>query len=69
MSAGPSQDEAQSIAEDPLLVQQLWLIKNGIPFDIAMSIDVAEGKAWAVIFGQFEGGEYDWAANRWKDRT
>lgn len=46
----------------------LWLVKNGVPYDIAMTLDDAERLAYAVIFGQFEGSVFDWTRGQWKER-
>jgi hypothetical protein len=59
---------AEEIANDPIVIQTLWLVKNGIPYDIAASLDFVEAKAWAIIFGTFEGGSYDWRSDRWNKR-
>jgi hypothetical protein len=44
----------------------LFLIKNGIPFDVAFSLEPAELKAWGIVFNQFEGARYDWKSDSWE---
>ena len=50
-------------------MQCLWLVKNGVPFDVAFSVDEDTLKGWTVLFGKFEGGEFDWDADRWRERS
>jgi hypothetical protein len=37
-----------------------------VPYDIALDLDAAERLAYLVIFGGFEGLDFDWNAMRWK---
>jgi len=47
----------------------LWLVKNGIPYDIAMNLDDVERLAYAVIMGQFDGNSFNWDRGQWKERA
>ncbi len=47
----------------------LYLVKNGIPFDVAASLDDEERLAWSVIFGEFEGGHFEWETLSWKKES
>lgn len=47
-------DIAKLIAEDDDLKQRLWLIKNGIPFNVAFSLSHEQVFAFAIIFSEFE---------------
>jgi len=47
-------------------VDCLYLVKNGVPFDVAFSLPVDERLAWVVAMGRFDGLDYDWSAQRWK---
>lgn len=39
----------------------LWLVRNGIPFDIAFGLDEKKRTAWAIVFSEFESGKtYNW---------
>ncbi|MFO0906774.1 MAG: hypothetical protein U0835_00140 [Isosphaeraceae bacterium] len=38
-----------------------------MPFDVAFSLPHDEATAWAIIFGQFEGNEWDWGRMAWKE--
>jgi hypothetical protein len=53
------QDMARVLIDDPELNETLWLIKNGIPFDVAWSLDQTERYVWSIIFGIFEGGNFN----------
>jgi hypothetical protein len=48
--------------------QRIWLVKNGIPFDVAFAVDAATSSAWAIMFQEFEGAEFDLHTMRFKDR-
>jgi hypothetical protein len=43
-----------------------WVIKNGVPFDVAYSLDEEELWAYSIVFAQFENGgkEFDWSSMR-----
>lgn len=56
---------ARKIAEDPYINHVLWLIHNGIPYDVAFSLPLNQLKAWAIIFSTFNGREYDWDKEEW----
>jgi len=40
-----------------------------VPFDVAFSLPPEDRLAWVVALGQLDGGEFDFAALRWKDRA
>jgi hypothetical protein len=44
----------------------LYLVKNGVPFDVAFSLVEDERAAWVVIMGRFNGLIYDWTDRCWK---
>ena len=46
----------------------MFLVKNGVPFDVAFSLDDEERSAWAIIFCQFEGNKFDWTRGRWAEK-
>jgi len=43
-------------------------VKNGVPFDVAFSWPDDWALAAHVIFGQFDGGEWDWRERKWVKR-
>lgn len=51
----------------------LGLIKSGVPYTVAFDGDAptalnqTEKIAFTVIFGELEGGEFDWSTGRFKD--
>lgn len=53
---------------DGELREQLWLVKHGVPFDVAFSLDRTERMAWSVIMGEFEGGTFNWSSGTWDRR-
>jgi hypothetical protein len=48
-------------------VDCLYLVRNGVPFDVAFSLSESERLAWIVAFGTLDGREFDWFAMRWKE--
>jgi hypothetical protein len=42
----------------------LWLVKNGIPFDVAFGLDDVTRTAWGIAFSEMEGARFDWT--RWE---
>lgn len=52
------------MSRDPWLHQSLYLVKCGVPYELAMEMDDAERLAHAVIFAEFEGSGFDWQAMR-----
>ena len=57
----------QAIVANPILRAQLWLVKNHVPFDVAHALDVIELEAWSIILSEFEGREYDFGTDSWKE--
>jgi len=51
-----------------MMVWRLYLIRNGVPFDVAFSLPADERLAWVVALGTLDGGEFDFLSMRWKDR-
>lgn len=43
----------------------LYLVRNGVPFDVAFSLDAEERTAWVVVFGEMDGRVWDWRAMQW----
>ena len=59
---------ARQIAGDSDISDRLYLVRNGIPFDVAMSLDPEVRVAWVVILGQQDGHEFDWDTLTWSKR-
>jgi hypothetical protein len=48
--------------------QCLWLIKNGIPFDVAFALDDTKRTAWCLIFSEMERGKrYNFDSRTFED--
>jgi hypothetical protein len=43
-------------------------VTNGVPFDVAFSLDETMRLAWIVAIGRLKGGVFDFAAMQWKER-
>jgi hypothetical protein len=39
----------------------LWLVKHGIPFDVAFELDDVTRAAWCIVFSEMEGRTFDWS--------
>lgn len=46
----------------------LWLVKNGIPFDVAFGIDDVTRAAWCIVFSEMEGNTFDFNTMAFKDK-
>lgn len=47
--------------------QALWLVKNGVPFDVAFALDEAKRTAWSIIFSELGSGkQYNFAARKYE---
>jgi hypothetical protein len=44
----------------------LYLVRNGVPFDVAFSLAPSERLAWVVALGQLDGFAFDWASMSWR---
>lgn len=40
----------------------LFLVKNGVPFDVAFELEEIERAAWSIIFSEMNGAKFDWNA-------
>ena len=38
----------------------MWLVKCGIPFDVAFDLDYEMRQALSIIAGELEGGKFNW---------
>jgi len=46
----------------------MYLVKNGVPFDVAFAADDERALAMYVVLGEFEGNTWDWDAMNWIKR-
>ena len=47
---------------------RVHLVKNNVPFDVAMSFDETDLLAWNVILNELDGAAFDWDNMRWRKR-
>lgn len=40
----------------------LWLVKNGIPFDVAFSLSDTHRAAWCIVFSELGGRKFNWTS-------
>lgn len=45
---------------------RLWLVKNGVPYDVAFSLPEVDVAAYGIVFNEFAGEEYDFNRMQWK---
>jgi hypothetical protein len=56
----------KKISEDPATCAALNLVRHGVPFDVAFSLDWPELNGWNVALGRMTTGRsYDWAGDSW----
>ncbi len=48
-------------------MDSLFLVRNGVPFDIAFTLPARERLAWVVVMGCLGGREFDWSTETWRD--
>lgn len=60
-------EKAKKIFENEGIRQALWLIKNGIPYDVALSLDDEELFAYCIIFSELEGSKFNWKLMRFEE--
>ncbi len=46
----------------------MYLVKYGVPFDVALAASDEWALAAFVVLGEFEGNEWDWDRMTWKER-
>jgi len=45
----------------------LFLIKHGIPFDVAFEVDDVTRAAWAIIFSEIDGAKFNFSTMEFED--
>jgi hypothetical protein len=48
------------------LIDCLYLVRNGVPFDVAFTLSEADRLAYVVALGTLDGRVFDWQAMCWK---
>jgi hypothetical protein len=46
----------------------LWLVKNGVPYDVAFDLDADDLLAHTIVMGEFEGSKWSWDDMAWEKR-
>lgn len=54
------------IAEFAPLRDCLFLVKNGVPYDVAMGLDAEERTAYVIILSELDGGKFNWSTGSWE---
>jgi hypothetical protein len=44
------------------------LTYHGVPYDVAFSLPELDVQAYGIIFGEFEGNEFDFNRMTWKEK-
>lgn len=44
------------------------LVRLGVPYDVAFSLDPADRIAHLVVLGEYEGNTFDWSAGEWEQK-
>lgn len=47
--------------------EALWLVSNGVPWDVAMDMDAVDRQAFAIIFSEFQGHKFNTRTMRFED--
>ena len=51
-------------------MDSLYLVRNGVPFDVAFSLPADERLAWVAIMGRLATGRtFDWSTQTWSDQA
>lgn len=43
-----------------------YLVRNGVPYDVAYSLPDDEVMSECIAFGILDGGEWDWTKMKWR---
>ncbi|MDA8112643.1 MAG: hypothetical protein M0T83_09335 [Nitrospiraceae bacterium] len=46
-----------------------YLVKNGVPFDVACSMEDEDLVAWEIAFGELDGGTFNWSRMQFEEPT
>jgi hypothetical protein len=49
--------------------QVAYLVKNGVPYEVAMHMSAARRLAWSVTFGELDGQRFDWDSMAWEPKN
>ncbi|MBW4024945.1 MAG: hypothetical protein HIU92_17750 [Proteobacteria bacterium] len=54
------------MSRHPDLIECLYLVKNGVPFETAFALPLVWRRAFAVAIGEMAGAKYDWQTFGWE---
>jgi hypothetical protein len=54
------------MTEAPGLRDALFLVSKGVPYSQAMGMSPTKRLAMCIVFGEQEGGTWDWDEMRWR---
>lgn len=60
-------DFGGKLSRHPDLIDCLYLVKHGVPFDVAFSLPDDERLAFVVVLGTLNGGLFNWETLRWQE--
>ncbi len=46
-------------------MDSLYLVHNGVPFDVAFSLNERDRLNWVVAIGEILGRTFDWSIRKW----
>jgi hypothetical protein len=46
----------------------LWLVHNGIDFDVAFSLSDLDRAAWSIVMSEFQGNKFNLNTMRWEEQ-
>jgi hypothetical protein len=50
-------------------VDRLYLVRNGVPFDVACNLGRSDRLAWVVALGTLSGRHFDWPSMTWDEEA
>jgi hypothetical protein len=56
----------QACTGEGRLRDALFLVRNGVPFDVAFSLSDFERTVWVIIMGELEGFVRDYSTGDWR---
>lgn len=58
--------EARKVAESGAFRDMLYLVRQGIPYDVVSGMTEEHRLAHLVAFGELDGGSFDWDKMEWR---
>lgn len=48
-----------------MLTDCLYLVRHGVPFDVAFSLSTVDRMAYVIVLGILDGHDFDWPSFKW----